>query len=74
MRLDQGMCKPAPLKGNLLIYSKELTGILNSNSQLTVQSFHSVLPGDQGLHYDPQPQHLHYVYWKHHLHKAALQL
>lgn len=49
MRFDQEIYEFALLKGDLLIYSKELIRALKTNSQLIKHSFHSVLLGDKDL-------------------------
>lgn len=43
LRLDQGLYEPAPLKGDVLIYCKELIRALKTHSQLVEQPFHSAL-------------------------------
>lgn len=55
MRFDQEIYEFALLKGDLLIYCKELIRTLKTNSQLLKQSFHSMLLGDKDLqHHDLQ--------------------
>lgn len=49
MRFDQEIYEFALLKGDLLIYSRELVRALETNSQLIKQSFHSVLLGEKDL-------------------------
>lgn len=49
MRFDQEIYEFALLKGDLLIYSKELIRALETNSQLIKQSSHSVLLEEKDL-------------------------
>lgn len=61
------MYKSALIKRDLLIYCKELTGVLENNSKLIEQSFHCMLLGDSLHDHNLQPGDP--VYLKHHLHK-----